>query len=219
MELLEYLEGFLTQSRKDAFLKVLEKRTKFITVAVEDVYQTHNTSAVVRSCDVFGIQEAHLIESRYGKRLDDEIAMGAQKWVDIYRYKNTADCISRLSHAGYKIIATTPHDNSCLLDDFMLDQKVALFFGTERNGLSKEVMDRADGFLKIPMVGFTESLNISVSAAIILQQFRARMEKSGHVWQLTEGEKLDKRLDWSKKSIRSIEDIMLRYQEEWQKKL
>ena len=167
-QLLSYLEEFITPERKAKFLKILEQRTKHITVAVEDAYQMHNTSAVVRSCDVFGIQEVHLIESRYGKRLDSEIAMGAQKWVDVNRYNTTKDCLTLLKEQGYRIIATTPHNDSCLLDDFKLKGKTALFFGTERDGLSEEVISNADGFLKIPMVGLTESLNISVSAAIIL---------------------------------------------------
>ncbi len=210
-QLLSYLEEFITPERKAKFLKILEKRTNHITVAIEDVYQMHNTSAVVRSCDIFGIQTVHLIESRYGKRLDSEIAMGAQKWVDVHRYSNTTDCLEQLKGQGYQIIATTPHIDSCLLDEFKLTGKTALFFGTERDGLSKEVMTNADGYLKIPMVGFTESLNISVSAAIILQSLTTDLRISELPWQLTELEKKEKLLDWTKKSIRSIDDILERY--------
>lgn len=212
-QLLNYLEEFITPGRKAKFQKILEQRTNYLTVAVEDVYQTHNTSAVVRSCDVFGIQRVHLIESNYGKVLDAEIAMGAQKWVDVHRYNNTNDCLTFLKNQGYKIIATTPHDDSCLLDDFKLTGKIALFFGTERDGLSEEVMKNADGFLKIPMVGFTESLNISVSAAIILQRLTSSLRSSEFPWQLSEEEKKEKALDWTKKSIKSIDDILERYNE------
>lgn len=210
-QLLSYLEEFITPERKAKFLKILEKRTNLITVAIEDVYQMHNTSAVVRSCDIFGIQKVHLIESRYGKKLDSEIAMGAQKWVDVHRYNNTTDCLEHLKNQGYQIIATTPHNDSCLLDEFKLTGKTALFFGTERNGLSEEVMKKADGYLKIPMVGFTESLNISVSAAIILQRLTNDLRISELPWKLTELEKKEKLLDWTKKSIRSIDDILERY--------
>lgn len=210
-QLLSYLEEFITPERKAKFLKILEKRTNLITVAIEDVYQMHNTSAVVRSCDIFGIQKVHLIESRYGKKLDSEIAMGAQKWVDVHRYNNTTDCLEHLKNQGYQIIATTPHNDSCLLDEFKLTGKTALFFGTERNGLSEEVMKKADGYLKIPMVGFTESLNISVSAAIILQRLTNDLRISQLPWKLTELEKKEKLLDWTKKSIRSIDDILERY--------
>ena len=174
----------------------------------------HNTSALIRSCEVFGIQEAHLIEGRFGKRLDKNIAMGAQQWVDIYRYKDTSDCIAALRRQGYKIIATSPHKNSCLLQNFKLDGKTALFFGTEKEGLSPEVLNAADGYLKIPMVGFTESLNVSVSVALILQQLSAALRESDLPWPLHEHEILEKRLDWTKKSIKSIDKIMDRYEKE-----
>ena len=75
--LLEHLEGYLTQNRKERFSNVINQRTKHFTVAIEDVYQLHNTSAVIRSCDVFGIQEVHIIEEINSKRIDREIAMGA----------------------------------------------------------------------------------------------------------------------------------------------
>lgn len=212
-QLLEYLEDFISKKRKRRFLEVLEERTKFVTVAIEDVFQMHNTSAVIRSCEIFGIQEAHVIEKRFGHSLDKEIAMGAEKWVDVHRYKNTQDCIENLKKEGYKIIATTPHSDDCLLDDFQVDEKMALFFGTERDGLSKEVLQQADGFLKIPMAGFTESFNISVSAAIILQNLTRKLKKTDLDWQLTETEKLEKRLDWTKKSIKSIDSILTHYQQ------
>lgn len=210
-QLLHYLEDFITPERKQRFLEILEKRTKYITVAVEDVFQIHNMSAVIRSCDIFGIQEAHLIENRFGKRLDKNISMGAQQWVDIKRYDYTIDCITALRQEGYQIVATTPHENGVLLPDFEFNGKAALFFGTERNGLSKEVMDNADSYLTIPMVGFTESLNISVSAAIILHSLTSRLRNTELDWHLTEEEKLERRLNWTKKSVRSIEDVLGRY--------
>lgn len=210
-KLLDYLEGFVTPERKARFLDILEERTNYITVAIEDVYQMHNTSAVVRSCDVFGVQQAHLIESKFGKRLDKDIAMGAQQWVDLYRYNTTTDCIDTLRQKGYKIVATTPHGDNCSLTNFKFDGKTALFFGTERDGLSKEVLEKADSFLKIPMVGFTESLNISVSAAIILHNLTSQLRKENINWRLTEDEKLEKRLDWTKKSVRSLNDVLARF--------
>lgn len=211
MELLNYLEGFISENRKERFTEILSQRTNYITVAVEDVYQMHNTSAVVRSCESFGVQTAHLIEGKYGKRLDEEIAMGAQKWVDIERYQNSETAIETLRNNGYKIVATSPHADSSLLQDFKLDGKTALFFGTEKKGLSEYVLDNSDAFLKIPMVGFTESLNISVSAAIILQQLTTQLKTSNIDWKLTETEMLERRLDWTKKSIKSIDDILERY--------
>ena len=213
LELLEYLEDFISEERKERFVEILEERTKYITVAIEDVFQKHNTSAVIRSCEIFGIQEAHVIEGRNKAELDKEIAMGAEKWVDVNHYNSTNDCIQRLRKQGYKIIATTPHTDDCLIDDFQLTEKVALFFGTEKNGLSKDAMDQADGFLKIPMLGFTESFNISVSAAIILQNLTNKLRKTDFDWHLTEPEKLERRLDWTKKTIKSIDAILTRYAE------
>ncbi|MCM4153295.1 TrmH family RNA methyltransferase [Arenibacter sp. N53] len=210
-KLLAYLEGFITPQRKSRFADILKERTNYITVAIEDVYQMHNTSAVVRSCDVFGVQKAHLIESKFGKRLDKDIAMGAQQWVDIKRYKNTTDCIDTLRRQGYKIVATTPHENNYLLTNFEFTAKTALFFGTERDGLSREVLEKADSFLKIPMVGFTESLNISVSAAIILHALTNNLRRTEIDWRLTEEEVLEKKLDWTKKSIRSLNDVLARF--------
>ena len=207
IDFLHYLEGFLTETRKEKFLQILQHRTNHFTIAMEDVYQLHNTSAVMRSCEVFGIQELNVIEQKFGKRIDTEIAMGAQKWVDINRYNTMQNCIDSLKSKGYKIIATTPHNNSCMLSDFDITQRSAIFFGTEKEGLSEEVLQQADGFLKIPMVGFTESLNISVSAAIIIQDITNRLRQSTINWQLTETEILQRRLTWAKNSIKDIKRI------------
>lgn len=87
-------------------------------------------------------------------------------------------------------------------------------FGTETDGLSEEVLDAADRFLKIPMVGFTESLNISVSAAIILQHVTTRLKQTNIVWQLTEEEQFEKRLDWCKKTIKSYDEIVARFEDQ-----
>ncbi len=211
LDYLNYLEGFLTESRKEKFLKVLALRTNHFTVAMEDVFQLHNTSAVMRSCEVFGVQQLHVVEEKFGKRIDKEIAMGAQKWVDVHRFDSVSDCIAEIRRKGYQIVATTPHENDCLLDDFDISQRSALFFGTERNGLSQEILEQADGFLKIPMAGFTESLNISVSAAIILQNLTERLRKSTVSWQLSDEEILEKRLDWARNSIKDIKRIEARY--------
>lgn len=213
LDYLSYLEGFLTESRKEKFLKILEQRTNHFTIALEDVYQLHNTSAVMRSCEVFGIQNLHVVEEKYGKKIDKEIAMGAQKWVDVNRYNSNTECLKTLKVKGYQIIATTPHNDSCLLHEFDITKRSALFFGTERGGLSEEVMEEADGFLKIPMVGFTESLNISVSAAIVIQDITSRLRQSDVDWKLTEDEILSRRLAWAKNSIRDIKRIEQRYME------
>ena len=214
LKYLEFLENILTDNRKERFATVLANRTNHFTVAMEDIFQLHNTSAVMRSCEVFGVQELNVVEEKFGKSIDKEIAMGAQKWVDVNRFESISNCIDSLKSKGYQIIATTPHENDCMLDDFDISKKSAFFFGTERDGLSDEVLKNADGFLKIPMVGFTESLNISVSAAITLQNLTNRLRKSDVKWQLSEEEILVKRLQWAKNSIKDIKRIEARYYEE-----
>lgn len=210
---LNYLEAFMTENRSARFLKVLSQRTKHFTVAVEDIFQLHNTSAVMRTCEVFGIQDLNVVEEKYGKTIDKEIAMGAQKWVDVHRYNSVNACITKLKADGYRIIATSPHEDSCMMEDFDISQPSALFFGTERLGLSEHVLKQADGFLKIPMVGFTESLNISSSAAIIIQHLTHRLRQSEIQWQLSEEEILEKRIDWTEKTIKDIEFIKRKYQD------
>jgi len=212
-QLLTHLESYLTERRKALFKEVLSNRTRHFTVVTEDVYQLHNTSAVMRTCDIFGIQDLHVVEEIEGKRIDKEIAMGAQKWVDLHRYNHIDACISKLKTKGYRIIATTPHKDSQFLDDFDVTQKAAFFFGKESTGLSDKVFQKADGFLKIPMVGFTESLNISVSAAIILQDVTSKLKKTEINWQLSQEEQVEKRLDWAMKTIKSVDAILKRYEE------
>jgi len=210
-EILDHLQEYLTPRRKMLFEKVLAERTNHLTVVAQDVYQLHNTSAVVRSCDVFGIQNIHVIEEKIPRRIDKEIAMGAQKWVDINRFNSVKSALKTMKKKGYQIVATTPHINDTELLDFDVTQKSCFFFGRETEGLSEEVMKEADCFLKIPMYGFTESLNISVSAAIILQNVTNRLRKSNVNWSLTREERLEKRLDWCKKTLKSHEAIIDNY--------
>lgn len=211
--LITYLESYITERRLQLIRDISANRTRHFTVVTEDVYQMHNTSAVLRSCDIFGIQDLHVIQDQIGKRIDKEIAMGAQKWVDVYQYDSTRACISALRSQGYRIIATTPHEDSSSLDTFSLDQKAAIFFGKEKEGLSEQVLKNADGFLTIPMYGFTESLNVSVSAAIILRHLRARMQLSNQAWRLTPEELNDLRFQWIKKCIKNVDEIIEHYYE------
>jgi tRNA (guanosine-2'-O-)-methyltransferase len=213
-ELLEYLQSFLTERRIALFDKVLKERTRHLTVAVEDVYQLHNTSAVIRSCESFGVQELHVIEEINAKRIDREIAMGAQKWVDVQRHTTATGCIQSLKEQGYRIIATSPHKNAHRLEDFDVTEKAAIFFGRETEGLSDIVLDAADDFIYIPMVGFTESLNISVSAAITLQHLMTKLKASDTPWQLSDSALFNKKMDWTKKMIKDVDRIIERWQQE-----
>lgn len=210
-KLLHYFESYLTDKRKTTFKKVLNNRTKHFTVVLEDIYQPHNASAVVRTCDIFGVQDIHAIENKYTNKVSRHVAKGSQKWLNIKRYRedgdNTTACLNHLKKEGYQIIGTTPHNNSCMLQEFDITKKSAFVFGVEAEGISDIVKDNADGFLKIPMVGFTESLNISVAAAIILQDVTTKLRESTINWQLTDQEKKVLYFDWVKKTIKNVDKI------------
>jgi tRNA (guanosine-2'-O-)-methyltransferase len=212
---LNHLEAFVTDKRKETFTKVLEERTRHFTVVLEDIFQPHNSSAVIRSCDIFGVQDVHVIQNKYSSTVSRHVAKGSQKWLDIKKYNqsatNTQDCLDDLRKDGYQIIATTPHNESCFLHEFDITKKSAFVFGVEKEGVSEYTMNQADGFLKIPMVGFTESLNISVAAAIILQDITTKLRASTVDWQLSDQEKRELYFDWVHKSIKSIEKISERY--------
>lgn len=215
LDLLKHLESIITENRKITFEKVLSNRTRHFTVVLEDIYQKHNTSAVVRSCDIFGLQDIHIIENKYNSYVSNQVAKGAQKWIDFNEYNteeyNTQTCIDALRSKDYQIIATTPHSDSYMLQDFDISKKSAFIFGVEKAGVSDKMMQEADGYLKIPMVGFTESLNVSVAAAIILNDLTTRLRDSDVNWQLSEKEKNEKRLDWCKKTINNVDQIIERY--------
>jgi len=214
-KLLTYLEGFLTERRKELFKQVLSERTRHFTVVLEDIFQQHNASAVVRTCDIFGVQDIHVIENRYVNKVSRHVAKGAQKWLDFYRYNedtnNTKDCLESLRNQGYQIIATTPHNDSCVLQDFDITKKSAFVFGVEKAGVTDFMMQEADGYLKIPMVGFTESFNISVAAAIILQDVTTKLKNSTIDWQLSSEEKMIIYQNWVEKTIKNVDKIKEHY--------
>jgi len=211
-ELLVKLQPFISEDRMQKFDLILANRTRHFTVAVENIFQSHNASAVMRNCDCFGVQDLHVIANDNQYELSKHVAMGAEKWVDMHSYykkeNNTQDCIDAIKSQGYQIVATTPHTDDVLLPDFDISKKSAFFFGTEKEGLSDLVMDQADEYVRIPMYGFTESYNISVSAALVLHDVVTRLKKSQVAWQLSEEEILDKKVDWAVKSIRSGEQIL-----------
>lgn len=204
-ELIEYLKGFMSDRRVQRFDEVIAMRSDYLRVVLENVYQAHNASAVVRSCDCFGIQNVHFIENRNQMKISDDVAMGSSNWLSIHKHKekenNTKDTLQLLKDKGYKIIATTPHKDDFTPDTLPIDQKIALVFGTEIEGISQDVYDMADGFVRIPMFGFTESFNISVSAAICMYALSSRIRQHIPNHLLSEEEKTDIYLDWLKSSV------------------
>ena len=213
--LAEFYE-IISDNKKAMFDRIASERTRHITLAIENVYQEHNASAVLRSCDCFGIQELHVIEKNNQYKVQRDIALGAGRWVDMYNYNQgeqvTKDCIDKLKSKGYTIVATTPHTENTIYD-LDLSQPIALVFGTERRGISEEVMEMADTFVKIPMYGFTESFNISVSVAIILNTLRQRLEQSNYTWKLTPEEQTALKIKWCRKILNSGEKLEKHFRE------
>jgi tRNA (guanosine-2'-O-)-methyltransferase len=196
----------ITPSKQFMFDSIAALRTRHLTVVLENVYQEHNASAILRTCDCFGIQELHVIEKNNQYKVQRDIALGAGRWVDMYNFDTgespTTECLQKLKNKGYKIIATSPHTEEETINTLELDQPVALVFGTERQGISEEVKSNADGFVRIPMYGFTESFNVSVSVAITLNTLRQRLEESQIDWKLNFDEQTRLKLKWCRKITR-----------------
>ena len=205
-ELISYLSQFVTSNRLAKMNRVLDERTRYITVLVEDIYQPHNASAVLRSCDCFGVQDVHVVENRNEYRINPGVELGSAQWLTLHRYRekptNTRDAILTLRGRGYRIVATTPHTSQVDLDSFELGAgPVALLFGNEPDGLSETALGLADHHLVIPMFGFAESFNISVSAAIILNVLTKRLRSSQIPYHLSREERDALLLEWLRNSI------------------
>jgi tRNA (guanosine-2'-O-)-methyltransferase len=212
-ELINYLAGFVSDRRKQRLWEVLAERTRHMTVVLEDVYQAHNASAVLRSCDCFGVQDVHFIESRNTLKISEDVSMGATQWLNIKKYRQQANstlaCLNELKCKGYRIVATTPHKNDRTISELDIDKPFALVFGTEITGVTQDVFDSADEFVKIPMYGFTESFNISVCAALCMYELTTRIRASGINYRLSDIEKQGIYLEWLKASI-SKSDLIIK---------
>jgi tRNA (guanosine-2'-O-)-methyltransferase len=218
--LFNLFRGLKLEKRNELMDRVLSDRTRYATVVLENIYQPHNASAVLRSCDCFGIQDVHIIENSYQYELNPHVSLGAAQWLNLHRYgdleNNTADCIHSLKKAGYRIVATTPESNAVSIHDFDVTKgKFALLFGTEKFGLTPEAFDMADEYIRIPMYGFTESFNISVSVSLCLFHFTEKIRTDKVDWQLTENEQIDIYLQWYRNTVTNSEMIERKYQTEY----
>ncbi len=208
--LVAFLAPFVTDHKRELIDRVLVNRTRHLTVVLENIYQPHNASAVLRSCDCFGVQDVHIIEDEHEYRVNPDVAMGATKWLTLHRHgrvdsptspaspsQTTRTCLQQLKEQGYRIAATTLRENSIPLPELDITPKTALCYGTEELGLSEEAHDMADVFVQIPMFGFTQSFNISVSAALTLYDLTNKLHAlPPSVWQLTAEEQLDITAVW-----------------------
>lgn len=196
--LINYLLSHLTPHKQKRLQEVVVQRTRHAVVLLEDLYQAHNASAVLRSCDLFGIQEVHSVEERHKFVVHNGVAKGAAQWLDVVHHTDITQAIKGLKERGYRIVATTPHKEAVMLPDFPVDKKFVFMFGTEDVGLTEQAFNLADEFVKIPMVGFTESFNISVSVALCLYQVTQAMRSQNSAWQLNEQQQLDVLHSWLK---------------------
>lgn len=207
-----YLEQFVTEERQARLTEILANRTRHVTVVLEDLFQTQNISAVLRTCDCYGVQDVHVIKHRNEFEVHKDISMGADKWLSIHQYPqsehNVKDCIDWLHEQGYWVAATLPDEQKRTIFDLPVERKTAFLFGTELTGLSDEAIRYADGNVLIPMYGFTESFNISNSAAIILSHFSERMRHSEAQWQLPAVEKEELYFEWLQKSVKNPDGLI-----------
>jgi tRNA (guanosine-2'-O-)-methyltransferase len=215
--LLNHLNGFLTEKRRSRLADVLSRRTRHLTVVLEDIRKSHNVSAVIRSCDAFGVQDVHVVEPREPFEAAAKIALGSQQWLTVHEYPargGAAECVDRLRKAGFQIVATAPPGPGTVpFDQVDVSRQLAIAFGNEKEGLTDTVRSAADCLVTIPMAGFVESLNISVAAAIILQSLTSRLRQSDADWQLSGEERFELLFDWTRKSIPSIRAIEHRWYE------
>ena len=216
--LISYLEQFVTEQRKEKIIKNLSLRTRHVAIGLEDIYKSQNSSAILRTCDALGVQDIHSIEGRNQLSVNNGITMGASKWLTIHRYSpndntkgsTTNYAIKQFKKSGYKVVATSPHAQQ-VLSDLPIKDKTLFLFGTEDQGLTEEALSLADTTIKIPMYGFVESYNVSVTAGLCLYDFSSRLRSSKEKWSLSEKETIDIKLDWLRNSIERYDIIEKRF--------
>ena len=235
-DLISHLSGFVTANRAALFQQNIEQRTRYLTVVLEDIYQSQNASAVLRTCDCVGIQDVHIVEESNDYDVNPDVSLGSNQWLNMFFYRegkadpalrhnrrpgqeggtNIVKAVNKLKKAGYRIVATSPHKDGASPENFSLgDGPAALLFGTELNGLTDQALELADEYIQIPMVGFTESYNISVSAALVLYTLRRRLESSTINWQIAEEERNIIVLDWLRSTIRMSRKLEVKFRQKY----
>lgn len=206
-KLFNHLARFVSDHKKEFVERVLSHRTRYLTVVLENIYQSQNASAAIRTCECMGLQDIHIVENTAKYQLNIRVLKGADKWLNIHRYRtrnvnNTETCFQQLRNNGYRILVADPAEDGISIDDIDLENKVALVFGNELNGASSYALEHGDQKIRIPMYGFTESLNISVSVAICVNTIMKSLRQSGKNIFLSEEEQKMIRLAWYKKIVK-----------------
>jgi len=208
-KVIEILEEFVSENKLAHIDRVLANRTRHATLVFEDIDKPHNISAVLRTAECMGIQDLHFIKNQNSYNINPGITQGAGKWVTLHHHNksddNVAACYDQLRAKGYQIYATSLHETSRSIEDLDVSQKTALVFGTEADGISEKAGKQADGYVHIPMQGFTESFNLSVSAAICLTVLKSKLR---HWPPLEEHEKIELRSEWYRKIVREADLIL-----------
>lgn len=173
----------MEQKRLDRIKHVIENRQSGLIVVFEDIHDPHNAAAIMRTCDAMGIQNAWFIfekEEAYNpKKVGKATSSSANKWLDFQTFTSASACVEELKKQGYSIIVTALCDQSMSLKDYACtEKKVALIVGNEHRGVSEEALHNADIILKIPMLGFVQSMNVSVATAIILWEITKQRRQS-----------------------------------------
>lgn len=205
------LAEFMTAERYGVLRGGVAMRTRYMTVLAENMYHGQNAAALIRHCDAFGVQEMHTVETLCRFEPNPVIARGSERWVDVHRHASTAEAVAELRRRGYRIVATTPHREDATPETFDVTKgPFALVFGTEHAGISDEAIAAADEFLRIPMCGLVESLNVSASAAILIYQLSERVRRTVDGWRMTEAEQAELMERWMRRSVKDADAILQR---------
>jgi tRNA (guanosine-2'-O-)-methyltransferase len=176
---------------------VLQARMSRLAVVVEDLHDSHNIDAVIRTAEAFGLQNLYRVESSAQENIARGVTQGAHQWLTVQRYTDPASCVEALHEHGYTVWAADVGEGARPLHDMELPPRLAVAVGSELLGLSQELRDQVDDRFYLPMVGFTGSLNVSVTAAIVIWELARRMEeRDGERGDLTDEDKAALREGW-----------------------
>lgn len=211
----------ITPNKVGLFDHIAAQRSRQLVIALENIQQDHNASAIMRTMDCLGFQELHLIEKNNSYQFQRDIALGASRWLDVIQHQQepepVLDAIKQLREKGYRIVATSPHEGAYTPATLPLDQPIALFFGAEKHGISEELKANADDFIKIPMQGFTESFNVSVAAAVLMSALRTRFEQEKKDFLLDDTAQISLKIEWCERILNGGPELAQKYRHDFQK--
>lgn len=210
-QLYDYLRQFLSDERFEKIEHFSVESSDFVLPVLEDVYQFRNAAAIVRSAEAFAFHKVVALQEENNFEPNLKVTKGADTWVEVEKMPRNLDSLQKIRDRGYKIVAVSLEEDAKMLPDYEITEPMALVFGTEKEGVSREILDFADETLAIPMHGFTRSFNVSVAASICLYDLKQKLIKSGIDYKLSEEKLLKMKIRWAVNSIRSGEQILEKY--------